>query len=167
MTSVGLTMALGFLLYLISNFYENKEAAEEGYDIRFGIIAGDQSGLYDVVTETNSIPLLTQETGFCFGYSIDPPDDRTYLTREVIHLPAPPRHIDFQMPIETLEGGRVIRTPNIYRREQMIYPFCFSEGDPLGPWKLEIYINDELARAVRFQVVRPGRADMKFARVRD
>lgn len=155
---VPTTICLAILLMAV--FFESrKPPLPDSYDIRFGIIESDSDGAYDVAVETTSIPLLTQETGFCFGYAIDPPDGRAYLTHEVIHLPAPPRHIDFQMPIETIDGGRIIRTPNIHRRDHMIYPFCFSQGDPLGPWKLDIFINDEIARVVRFQVVEPARVD--------
>ena len=39
----------------------------------------------------------------------------------------------------------------------MIYPYSFSEGDPLGNWKLEIFINNEIARVVGFRWCRPGR----------
>ena len=143
-------------LAFLPTWFENREASPEtGYRIRFGIIENDTTGLYDVAVETRVIPLLTQETGFCFGYSIAPPDDRTYLTHEVIHMPAPPKHIDFQMPVVELDGGKIIRTPNIFRRDQMIYPFCFSRGDPLGTWRLEVFINDNMAKTFRFKVVRP------------
>ena len=147
------TVSLAVLMAVV--IFESRNPSQlDSYRIRFGIIETDNLGTYDVIKETLTIPLFTQDTGFCFGYSIDPPDERSYLTHEIIYLPAPPRHIDFQMPIETTDGGRIIRTPDIVRQDHMIYPFCFSEGDPLGPWRLEIFINNELARRVRFRVVR-------------
>ncbi|MEW6263118.1 MAG: hypothetical protein AB1641_08555 [Thermodesulfobacteriota bacterium] len=136
-------------------FFEGWRKKEPpGFDIRFGIIEADGSGAWDVARETTVIPLLLKETGFCFGYSISPPDNSLYTTREVLSLPAPPRHIEFAVPVEKREGGRVLITPDLIRQDRTVYPYSFSEGDPLGPWKLEIYINDQPARTIRFQVIR-------------
>ena len=84
-----------------------------------------------------------------------PPDSRLYTTHEVIVLPARPRHLGFPELVENRDGGRVLVTPNILRQHQAVYPFCFSEGDPLGDWKLEVHINDKLARIFRFKVIQP------------
>ena len=69
----------------------------------------DGTGQFDVSIETTRIPLLYRDTGFCFGYSIDPPFRQVYTTYEIIYLPAPPKHIDFPLPIEKKHGGRIIK----------------------------------------------------------
>ena len=149
-------VAAATLPILLAGWFESRERApDKDFDIRFGIIEEDDQGFFDVVLETTTIPLLFRETGFSFGYAVNPKQEMPYTTHEVLHLPSPPRHIDFPLPIEKKEGGRIIVTPMILRREPVVYPYSFSVGDPLGAWKLDIYINDRLARSIRFQVVRP------------
>ena len=148
-----ISLCLAALLALA--FFESKEAVNrEGYEIRFGIIEEDQAGEYDIFYETTTIPLIYQETGFIWGYSIYPPDRKAYTTYEVLSLPAPPKHIEFSVPIEKMDGGRIIRTGGVERRDHSISIFRFSYGDPLGQWKLQVYVNEELIRTIRFRVVR-------------
>ncbi len=160
MTSV---LALLVILALAAMFEHQRPRLDQEFDIRFGIIEPADGGYFDVTRETVRIPLWLQDSGFCFGYAIEPPDARIYATHEVIVLPSPPRHLGFPELVEKREGGRILRTANVWRQYQMIYPFCFSEGDPLGPWKLEVYIDDRLARTFRFEVVRPESAAWKPA----
>lgn len=145
-----------FSKFIMTGFIgSNEDSIERQYDIRFGVIEADSEGFLDVTHETEAIPLLLQNTGFSFGYLITPPDDRIYTTHEVLYLPAAPRFIDFNMPVEQKADGRIIKTPNIIRQKSTIYPYSFSTGDPVGPWKLDIHINDELYKTIRFMVYRP------------
>lgn len=142
-------------LPLFIRFDSYREAANNLYDVRFGIIGTDVEGDHDVIRETTVIPLYLQTTGFYWGYSIQPPDERPYTTSEVMTMPRRPRFIDFPVPVETSSDGRIIRTPNVQRQYFVAHSYGFSEGDPLGDWKLQIYINDRLSRTVRFLVAPP------------
>ena len=145
---------LFLLLFLL--FFENREGAVRSeYQIRFGIVEEVADGEYDVCVETRSIPLFVEDTGFIWGYTVGPPDENYYTTSEVLYLPSPPKRIEFSVPIEKKEGGRIIRTASMPRRYQSISVFRFSEGDPLGDWRLQVYVNDLLVGNIRFTVVRP------------
>ena len=152
--SVTSVLVILAILALLAVFEHQRPRLDQEFTIRFGIIE-EAEGYFDVTRETNRIPLLLQDTGFCFGYAIEPPDARIYSTHELMVLPAPPKHLGFPELVEKREGGRILRTASVWRQYQMVYPFCFSEGDPLGPWRLEVYIDDQLARTFRFEVVRP------------
>ena len=143
-----------FLLFIVCLWwFEKKEVrSDPEFQIRFGIIEKDSAGYYDVSRETTRIPFIYQSSGFHWGYSVTPPDERLYTTSEVISMPSPPKLIDFPLPISTQDGGRIIITPNIPRQDQMVHFYGFSEGDPLGWWKLQIIINGRVVRTVRFEV---------------
>jgi hypothetical protein len=128
--------------------------AEELQQIRFGIIATKQAGQpYMLTQETLVIPLRLKATGFRWGYEILIENSTEYRHRAVFHLPAPPVNIT-----GGLEGSKdsptIVNTPESKGRGRTIEPFHFDAGDPLGEWKIEIFINDRLTRTFKFQVVK-------------
>ena len=63
----------------------------------------------------------------------------------------------FPEPVEIIDGGRVIRQPQELMQEPLVNFFRFSRGDPLGDWKLQVFVNDACARSIRFKVVTPAK----------
>ena len=53
-----------------------------------------------------------------------------------------------------IESPTIVKTKIFKSKGRDDYTFTFDEGDPLGEWKIEIFINDQLTRTFKFQVVK-------------
>ena len=146
---------LALALFLGARFEGSGRSIDDSYNIRFGIVELDAEGRYRIAVETTTIPFFTSDTGFAWGYVIQPPEGAAYTTYEILYLPSPPLHIRFSVPIDRKDGGRIIQTAAVTRSDETLSFFSFDPGDPAGLWRLSIYINDRLARSVRFSVVPP------------
>ena len=58
------------IFFLLLSFESRKPKESDEFQIYFGIMDLDKEGFFDVIEQTNRIPLRYQETGFCFGYSV-------------------------------------------------------------------------------------------------
>lgn len=128
--------------------------AEEPYQVRFGIFAPKQAGKSnEIATQTLTIPLKLEATGFRWGYDISPQDAAEYTHRAVVYLPRPPAAVTGSLETSQ-DSPTIVKTPKYKATGRDDYTFTFDEGDPLGEWKIEIFINDRLTRTFRFQVVK-------------
>ncbi len=127
--------------------------AEEADQIHFGIFAAKQAGQPDkLATETLTIPLKLEATGFRWGYEISPQDAAEYTHRAVFYLPRPPAAVTGSLE-KSQDSPTIVRTKIFKAKGRDNYSFTFDEGDPLGEWKIEIFINDQLTRTFKFEVV--------------
>jgi len=128
--------------------------AEESHVIRFGIFAAKQAGKpNEIATQTLTIPLKLEATGFRWGYEISPQDAAEYTHRAVVYLPRPPAAVTGDLETSQ-DSPTIVKTPKYKVTARDDYTFTFDEGDPLGEWKIEIFINDRLTRTFKFQVVK-------------
>ena len=128
--------------------------AEESYQVRFGIFAPKQAGNPNVLaTQTLTIPKKLEATGFRWGYDIFPQDSADYTHRAVVYLPRPPAAVTGGLQVSQ-DSPTIVKTPLYKAKGQDDYTFTFDEGDPLGEWKIEIFVNDHLTRTFKFQVVK-------------
>jgi hypothetical protein len=92
----------------------------------------------------------TRRPGWCF--LVDPPNDQTYEVYSVTYLPGQPSKLtgDFARQSEASAGLRSATS-----RVDGIRPFCFDfdPGDPLGEYRVEVFINGVRQSEVRMQVV--------------
>jgi hypothetical protein len=92
----------------------------------------------------------TRRPGWCF--LVDPPTDETYEVYSVTYLPAQPTqlHGDFAGQSEASSGLKSVAS-----RVAGIRPFCFDfdSGDPLGDYRVEVFINGERHSELRMEVV--------------
>jgi hypothetical protein len=134
-------------------FEGSRKSRAKGYNVKFGIVEEEPDGYYHVARETTVIPLLFRETGFTWGYSVTASDETPFAVHEVLYMPAPPKNIEFSVPIDQRDGGRTIVTSALVHQGYSVNFFRFDQGDPPGIWKLGIYVNDRPVRNIRFSVV--------------
>ena len=132
---------------------------DEEYQINFGAIE-NRNGISIVFEDSTSIPLLTRDTGFYFGFTIFPPNNNPY---NFYCLYFPPKQAKFYS-----EAGEVVeqitskkdakagfRFPTRRAEGITTMPMWFDPGDPLGESRIEFYINDVAIRSVDFTVYDP------------
>jgi hypothetical protein len=128
--------------------------ADEPYQIHFGIFGTKQAGQpNEIATQTLTIPLKLEATGFEWGYEILPQDVSEYTFRAVLYLPRPPATVTGSLE-QSQDSPTIVKTPKFKATGRGAYSFVFEEGDPLGEWKIEIFVNDQLTRTFNFQVVK-------------
>lgn len=126
------------------------------FALRFGIMDGTVEEPAGLAEETNVIPRRLRPDGFIFGIELTPPDDLFHEYRLVHHLPGHPRTLG--RPAESAVPGDVtasVRGP-VYRSSGLVlWPLWFDEGDPLGPYRIDVFIDGMLFRTIEFSVVSP------------
>lgn len=126
------------------------ESTRDTFVVKAGVMEPAGAGV-DHLRETQRITMdPSRRPGWCF--LVDPPNDRMYEVHSVTYLPSPPRHLtgDFAGQSEVSTGLRSATS-----RVDGIRPFCFDfdPGDPLGEYRVEIFINGERHSELRMQVV--------------
>jgi hypothetical protein len=130
-------------------------AAHRDFVIKAGVMEpADAHG--DRLRETQTISAdPRRRPGWCF--IVDPPSDAPYEIYSVHHLPSPPDKLtgDFS-GAKPDSGASGLKTA--VKRTDGIRPFCFdfNDGDPLGEYKVEIFIDGSLKTTLRLQVVAPS-----------
>jgi len=105
----------------------------------------------DHLHETQNVTMdPARRPGWCF--LVDPPDQKTYEVYSVTYLPSRPKQLtgDFARQSEPSAGLRSATS-----RVDGIRPFCFNfdPGDPLGEYRIEVFINGARHSGLRMQVV--------------
>lgn len=124
--------------------------------LKFGLMKQDESGGYYVHTETTQIPLYPVEyyPGFRFGYTLDYADDRVFSSHFVLALPSPPKVIQGSLcEAELSNDRRVLKSVPVLCQGGATETLAFNESDPRGRWSIDIYVNEEFVRSIRFTVV--------------
>ncbi len=128
--------------------------------IKFGLIKEDEFYRCYVYSETTHIPLILKDNDpdFKFGYTLEYPDDRVFSSFFALSLPKPPKRISGSLAeAERRDNGRtLISAPELYAGETC-GAFSFDEGDPIGKWKVDIYVNNALRRSIPFIVIPPAK----------
>jgi len=118
---------------------------------KFGILRQTSDGEYAMDVETTRIPKRVKDTGFRFGVAIDNPSGKMIEWYELVHLPA---------RTQQLSGGFSEVSPTVLKtdiqhsdQEHIVDEFWFDEGDPVGPHRMEVYVNGVLRFEVGFEVI--------------
>ncbi|MCE0498730.1 MAG: hypothetical protein LV481_12365 [Methylacidiphilales bacterium] len=135
---------------ILSSHGRTHDASE--YVIRFGIITNDSEGNSYVSQETTTIPMKYKNPSFQYGCEISPPDNQPYTCWCVVHFPTPPKMLTGDGFASSLPSTTV-QTVKIEERGKSAVSFGFDEGDPLGDQSIDVYINGQLAKTIRFTVV--------------
>ena len=138
---------------------QTDETEVEDYQVIFGAVE-TKNDLSLVYRDLTSLPLVTREENFYYGFTILPADNEPFNYHCHFY---PPKIAQF-----TIETGEIVEEINDSndsisgfrlptRRTQGITtaPMWFDAGDPPGEYRIEIYINDRLTRAVDFSVYEP------------
>jgi hypothetical protein len=126
------------------------------YHIRFGIIEGDKVGSYILAKETTIIPYKFRETGFRFGYEIVSPVHGSYFCQYVVHLPSSPdvitgglAQVNAVNPSSTITSHKKEIAGGTY-----VDAMWFDPGDPVGDCSIDIFVNGELLKTIKFSVTK-------------
>jgi len=123
-----------------------------GYGVRFGILASDSDGNFHILQETTTIPMKYKNPSFQYGFEISPPDNQPYTTWCVVHFSMPPKMLTGN-GFASSEPSPTVQTVKIQAQGKSTINFGFDPGDPLGDQSIDVYINGQLAKTVRFTVV--------------
>jgi hypothetical protein len=118
---------------------------------RFGILATDKDGNYRLVQETTRIPRRYKTTGFRFGVEFTNWDRMPLDWYEVIHAP---------QAFAQVTGNATQAAPQVLRGKashtdeaRIVDDNWIDDGDPLGRYRLELFVNDAQVYAIDFELV--------------
>jgi hypothetical protein len=126
-------------------------ASANAQDVRFGILRQLPDGAYAMDVETTRLPRHLKESGFRFGLAIDNPGGKTIEVYEVLHVPKRLRELSGSM--RELSPTVIKTDPRRSAETRVFEDFWFDAGDPLGQYRLELYINGVRKFNVEFEVV--------------
>ncbi len=107
----------------------------------------------DRLLESNQITMdPSRKPGFCF--LIGPPNANPYTVYSIHYLPEPPGKLtgSFQ-GMETRNAVEGMKTEE--KHIKGVQPFCFDfhQGDPLGTYRIEVFINSVLKETLALEVI--------------
>ncbi len=94
---------------------------------------------------------ITRDPGRCPGWSfiVDPPSDSPYEVYSIHHLPAPPGALSGNLERQ----ARGFKTPVAHVQGVRRFDFDFDEDDPVGAYRIEVFVNGTLKATLRFDLV--------------
>jgi hypothetical protein len=128
----------------------------QAFVVKAGVMEAATAGT-DRLRETAVVTMdPSRRPGWCFV--VDPPNSRPYELYSIHHLPSPPKSLtgDFQ-GMEPALAVRGIKTDVQHVDGIRTSCFDFSSGDPLGEYRVEVFINGTPTTTLRLEVVAPGR----------
>lgn len=143
-----------FGAFLIFVLYAAQSHAND-FDIKFGLIKKDPAGKYYVSEEMTTLPLRHKDDypDFRFGYSVKSQADTTFTSYFVMHFPSMPQQYTGAMKDAAKNAdAKTVRSPAKTSIGSFTYWMRFDRGDPPGPYTIDIWVNDKLARTIDFTV---------------
>ena len=126
---------------------------KEGYASKFGVMAPAQGGTYRVYAETTQIHMHPVQD-YVHGFEVIRRDGTQFIGYCEISFPEPIKvSPEMEKAYTVLDGGRRIRSEGKVFWGLWTSPFWFSEGDPIGPYELKIFIDGDLYRTVKYDVI--------------
>lgn len=125
------------------------------FEIKFGLMKKDSGGKYYVYSETTAIPLTYKDTDpdFRFGYSIKTASGQSFTTYFIMYSPAAFESYTGEFKdAAKKEGGKTVQSSSKKTTGWFTQSFRFDRGDPPGPYAIDIWINDKLAKTIEFTV---------------
>jgi len=131
-------------------------ADENDFRVELGVMER-VGGATDRLRPTHTVTMdPTRKPGYCF--LVHPPDNEPYRIYSIHHLPAAPERLAGALhPLSPSQVAQGVRTPT--ERIDGIRPFCFDfdPGDPLGAYRIDVFVNDALKATLEMDVVAPER----------
>lgn len=130
---------------------KNKWKSE--YASKFGVMSPGPSGAFRVYAETTYI-YRNVDKEYVHGFEVTRKDQQRFMGYFEIRFPEPIRVTpELEKAFTVMEGGKFIRSNSEIHWKIYSSPFWFSEDDPLGQYELTIYIDGEVYRTVKYDVV--------------
>lgn len=134
-----------FIQFFIFLFlFETVFASDDSFRVEFGILEKVEKLVnksYFVKEETSSIPYVTKKEGQQFGAVIYPSNKKSYRVKYAITLPGRPDKLNLDSN-SSAEGKR-INSKEIKYKGPYAIAMGLDKGDPVGRYKLEIFVNGE------------------------
>jgi hypothetical protein len=147
-------IAVVILVSMISSVDVAHATDPADFLVKLGVME-PATGPTDRLRETHTVTMdPARKPGYCF--LVQPPNDEPYQIYSVHHLPAAPERLtgafDKLSPSQIAQG---VQTPT--ERTEGVRPFCFDfdPGDPLGGYRIEVFVNDALKATLELDVVAP------------
>ncbi len=124
--------------------------------LKFGVMVLNEFDEYYVCRETTQVPLYPIEyhPEFRFGYTLEYVDNRIFSSSFILSLPRPPKEIQGDLwNAEKSENNKVLKSIPMFYQGEAVKTFAFNQGDPLGRWKIDVYVNNTFIRSIRFTVL--------------
>lgn len=146
-----LTIVVLFLMSASSYAF----SSSDGFIVKFGLME-KYGNDFQVYKETTEIPFITKNKNpdFFWGLTVSADDDINHSKYYIIYLPQPIKEIGEGLLKEGHTGLQIHKSkPYKFRNDHWTYTwFRFHESDPIGDWKIEIFVDDALIRTIRFNV---------------
>lgn len=112
---------------------------------------------YQVYKETAQIPFITKEQNpnFAFGYFIKNVGSSSRVFYTKLHLPKPAMNVGGTLHKDGNKSGQTVLTEKPKRLNSNAWHYTniqLDSTDPQGEWKLELYIDNSLAKTIYFTV---------------
>ena len=140
-------------LLIVTSLISCTSKDNTSFDVKFGILeVKDGAGIFK--KETRTLPLITKDEGQFYGIYISPPNNEPYNCYIIAYLPGTPKMLSGTVKdIDSSKVTKGLRSPTEKAMGIYILPMWFDEGDPLGKYKLELYINDKLYETIEFEAI--------------
>src|SRR5262249_13022809 len=104
--------------------------------------------------ETLEIPRRYGSSGFRYGVTIVPSDDKPFDVYFLAGFPSAPKELNGLAKDSTMNPvSRTLKTPIQHLKEPTTIPMWFDPGDPVGEYSLEVFINNESKKLIRYKVI--------------
>ena len=141
-------------------FICTKAHSFEEFSVSFGSLK-IINGKWAVVKETATIPFKLRATGYTHGFIVTPSSLKPYEIYAILYPPSEPKKVVFKHINPAKTNNRLIkkpltegiRSPKHKRKGSYHFPIWFDPGDPLGIYKIEVYINSKLYKVIEYEVI--------------
>lgn len=132
------------------------------YTSGFGVMGLAPDGKYRVFAETTQIHRLVEQS-YVHGFEVVRKDGLRFMGHFEVRFPAPITVTpELEKAFTVKEGGLVIQSPSELHWGVFSSPFWFSDDDPLGTYTLKVYIDGELYRTFKYDVIPFGDEKVEF-----
>jgi hypothetical protein len=135
-----------------------QSVGSRGFVVKAGILEAGSDGERQL-RETHTIPLEPdRRPSWCFV--VAPPNDEPYDVYSVTYPPAAPARLTGDFSGEEAAAAATFGLRTEPKHVDGVRPFCFElhAGDPLGEYRVEVFVDEMLRETLRLQVVAPAGA---------
>lgn len=137
---------------------EASSSEKRDFQVKYGVME-PATATKDRLRETRTVTMEpARRPGWCF--LVDPPDSDSYEVYSIHYLSSAPRVLtgDFKDKPPAVAPAGIPTRPE---RGDGIRPFCFDfhRSDPLGKYRVEVFINGALKTTLELNVIAPGAED--------
>ncbi len=129
-----------------------KDTVENEFTIQFGALEGEESFTL-LGDEFTALTTVKKSKDYKFGFIITAKTKNPFKYYTISYLPDAPKVLTGTLKEEALQKFSTgIKSSEDTAESSVAIPFWFDEGDPVGTYKIDLYINDVKEKSVVFNV---------------